>query len=440
MGPLLVTAAVALVGAGASVSGARVSAAPAPSVTLTGTPVAGGRSAYVVAFGVPGGMPARAGVSVLLPAGSIVDDTTQASMSDDGVTVGACRVSAPTAVDCLLAGGTPVAAGDTVAVTLGGVVNPPAGAYSLTVATNSIASPVMSAAYLIAPSPSPSRPAPDGGPRGGRPAVAAGPVVSVAPSSAAGALAGYAITFKVISPGGVRVTFPPGTGLGSLDGEVLDRGAVVGSCPPTTALVLSCAIPGVVAAGDELSVALRGVVNPPAGSYVTTVATAGGSAPVASLPYAITAARQLSDVAVALSDPRPGAAGVTYVISSFTSSSGAVSASAKSSVRALLAPGTDLTGASGSLYDGGAMIGPCQLLADPVGATCSLSPGQTTRAGDSLSVVIRNVTNPGVTPDAQSYLSTTSDVGLVASAPYSVTSSPTTPGAAPTPVSVRIRT
>jgi hypothetical protein len=123
---------------------------------------AGAKTVYVVAFttSATGGLSNAAGsvITLVFPSGtglgsvstSSVDDTTTASNG-----VGACNVPSGETITCFLYGGNSIAAGDSVRVTINGVINPatPSSSLTMSVSTTSDTTPVSSAAYTVGPPP-----------------------------------------------------------------------------------------------------------------------------------------------------------------------------------------------------------------------------------------------------------------------------------------------
>ncbi len=210
---------------------------------------------------------------------------------------------------CYVDGGDTVGASTTVTATLTGVTNPgAAGSPTLDVSTSSDLTPATSSAYTI---------------------TAAQPVSGVGvtvtpPTSAAGGLTTYGVTFTTSSTGAldgnagstVTIALPANTGLGSFnDGyyyySSLDVGATqVGYCEATDTSsatpTVTCYLYGgdTVGASTTVTATLSGVTNPPAGSQTLDVSTSSDATPATSSAYTVTAAQPVSGVGVTVT-PRP---------------------------------------------------------------------------------------------------------------------------------------
>src|ERR1700722_10584619 len=143
--------------------------------------------------------------------------------------------------------------------------------------------------------------------------------VSVSPpTSAAGGLTTYAVSFATSSTGEldatagstVTIALPAHTGLGSFfngSSSPLDVGATqVGYCEPTDTSAatptVTCYLNGgaTVGASATVTATLNGGTNPPAGPLILAVSTSSDVTPVTSPTYTVTAARSVSQPAVSL--------------------------------------------------------------------------------------------------------------------------------------------
>ncbi len=181
------------------------------------------------------------------------------------------------------------------------------------------------------------------------------------PTSAAGGLTTYAVSFTTSSTGGldgavgdtVTIALPANTGLGSFnDGTTssLDVGATQkGYCEATdtstSTPTVTCYVYGgdTVAASTTVTATLTGVTNPPAGSPTLDVSTTSDVTPVTSPSYTVTAARSVSGVGVTITPPTSAAGGLTtYAVSFTTSSTGALDGDSGSTVTIALPANTGL--------------------------------------------------------------------------------------------------
>ena len=187
------------------------------------------------------------------------------------------------------------------------------------------------------------------------------------PTSAAGGLTTYAVSFTTSSSGAlsgtagdaVTVALPANTGLGSFNtGTIssLDVGATQdGYCGATDTSASTPTVTCYVYSGDTIAASttvtatLNGVTNPPAGSPTLDVSTTSDVTPVTSPSYTVTAARSVSGVGATITPPTSAAGGLTtYAVSFTTSSTGGLDGNSGSTVTIALPPNTGL----GSLNDG----------------------------------------------------------------------------------------
>jgi large repetitive protein len=202
---------------------------------------------------------------------------------------------------------------------------------------------------------------------------------------------------------------------------------------------ITIGVPNAINAGDHLSLAISGVVNPAAGTDTLSVLTSADSTASKSASYTITAPGKVSKSTVSLSSSAPGANDVTYTIGFITSSTGAVPAGGSIT---LLAPSgtiwpdlrttnayvlTDSTTSSGSFTNASSTS-----FGDPGtniynwidgnrGAAVTIVIPNAINAGDHLSLVVSNVVNPAAGSDTLA-VSTSSDTEPSTSASYTVSS------------------
>ena len=119
---------------------------------------AGAQTAYVVTFTASktGGLSnaAGSGIALVFPAGTGLGSVSSSSVDDTttGVNgVGFCNAPSGEAITCVLNLGSSIAAGDSVRVTINGVINPstPSSSLTLSVSTSSDTTPVSSAPYSV---------------------------------------------------------------------------------------------------------------------------------------------------------------------------------------------------------------------------------------------------------------------------------------------------
>ncbi len=326
---------------------------------------------------------------------------------------------------CYVEGGETVGASTTVTATLTGVTNPPAGSPTLDVSTSSDRPRRPRRAYTV---------------------TAAQPVSGVGvtvtpPTSAAGGLTTYGVTFTTSSTGAldgndgstVTIALPANTDLSSFnngDTSSLDVGATqVGYCEATDTSsatpTVTCYVDGgeTVGASTTVTATLTGVTNPGAGSHTLAVSTTSDVPPVTSPSYTVTAARSVSQPAVSLSNAIELSTS-TYQVSFKTSSTGALDGNDGSTVTVALPANTGLSsfnnGDTSSLDVGATQVGYCEATdtssATPT-VTCYVDGGDTVGASTTVTATLDGVTNPGAGFDTLS-VSTTSDPTPTTSASY----------------------
>ena len=161
------------------------------------------------------------------------------------------------------------------------------------------------------------------------------------------------------------------------------------------------------------------------GTPTLAVSTSSDTTPVTSPGYTVTPPQPVSGVTVGVSSPTSAAGGLTtYVVSFTTSSTGALDGTTGSTVTIALPANTGLdsfnNGGYSSLSSGGSPIGYCDATDTTVSTptvTCSLSSGDTVGASTPVTATLTGVTNPPAgTPTLA--VSTTSDVTPVTSPAY----------------------
>ncbi len=202
---------------------------------------------------------------------------------------------------------------------------------------------------------------------------------------------------------------------------------------------ITVGVPNAIDAGDHLSLAISGVVNPGAGTDTLSVLTSADPTAFKSGSYTITDAGKVSKPTVSLSSSAAGANGVTYTIVFTTSSTGAVPAGGSIT---LVAPSgtiwpdlrtanayvlTDATTSSGSFTNASSTT-----FGDPGtniynwidgnrGAAVTIGIPNAIDAGDHLSLVVTSVVNPAAGSDNLS-VSTSTDSESSTSGTYTVSS------------------
>ncbi len=318
-----------------------------------------------------------------------------------------------------------VSAGDHLSLAASDSRNPTAGTYSFTVFTSSDTTPVTaSATYKI------------------RSATAVRqPAVTLSDLSAGASEVTYTVDFKIKSAlkaddGSITLIAPQGTvflndggdyfltDIGNssednyLDVTVNDAGNEI------TGRVLSS-----VAANSQLSLAVTGVTNPPLGTYYLTVLTSSDTVPVLTAFYTVHAATAVRTPTVGLSSNAGLVTGVTYTVA-FTATSALESGNGPGAITITAPAGTvfpannadyyltDLTNSAEDNY--------LNVTVSGTGAQITGQVYSSIAAGDSLSILISGVSNPG----AGSYkllVLTSADTTPVDTPSYSITGSSSSP-------------
>ncbi len=429
-----------------TITGSPGSPTSVASPTLSTTSTAGGAAGvtYTVGFtaSASGGLGGGSGsITLAAPAGTIfgacpygcgggnatytITDTTNSSGSGSA---SPSAFAAGGSVVTVVPANT-IQAGDSVTLTITQVVSPPAGAGQLAISTSADQAPVSVADTTTAPgSVSSASLAPTTTAAG-----AAGVTYSLSfTASASGAVEGGLGSITLAAPAGTifgacpygcgggnatytitDTTHPSGSGSAS-PSQIADGGAMVSLTPANT-----------IQAGDSVTLTVTQVLNPPAGSGQLSISTS--SDPVAvNAADTTTAAGSVSSVSFGPSSTAGGASGVTYAVGFTASATGAITAGFGSIT--LAAPAgtifgpcpygcgggnatytiTDTTHPSGSgsaspsqIADGGAMV--------------SLTPANTIQAGDSVLLIVTQVTNPPA-GSGQLSVSTSSDPASVSAA------------------------
>ncbi len=289
-------------------------------------------------------------------------------------------------------------AGDSVTLTITGVTNPPVGSGTIELSTSSDASgvslndPMSSPNSVLSATVVPTSTA----------AGASGVTYSANfTTSATGELVGGSSSVTLVAPVGtvlgtcgqncINYTFvdhtnPSGSGGGnSGDSASIARGGSI----------ISVTVPNTIHAGDSVTLSITGVTNPSAGDGAVILSTNSDTAPV-DVAAPTTAASQVSNVSVNLSNSAVGASGTIYEANFTTSSTGALQGGL-SAITLRAAPGTVFT-ASGTATitdnthkSGSGSVGPIGLAQG--GAIALFVVPNAISAGDSIALVVQGVTN-----------------------------------------------
>ncbi len=422
-----------VVTSGYTVTGAKAVTSPTLSISPPSS-AAGATTDYTLGFTTSstGALSSTAGslINVSLPAATGVSDISGAvyvGTSQVGDCYNNSTTSPPTtAAQCDIFGGDSVAASTAVTVILTGVVNPPAGGYTLQVSTTSDTTALTFPGYTVTAA-----------------KAVKSPTLSISPpSSAAGATTDYTLGFTTSSTGAlsstagslINVSLPAATGVSDISGAVYVGTSQVGDCynnsttsPPTTAA--QCDIFGgdSVAASTAVTVILTGVVNPPAGGYTLQVSTTSDTTALTFPGYTVTAAKSVSPSSLTLSKYKKHASGVTYTLGFTTSSTGALSSTAGSLINVSLPAATGVSDISGAVYVGTSQVGDCynnSTTSPPTtAAQCDIFGGDSVAASTAVTVILTGVVNPGI-GTYQLSINTTSDVTAVNSPSYTINSPP----------------
>ena len=229
----------------------------------------------------------------------------------------------------------------------------------------------------------------------------------------AGARTRYVADFDVSATGGlsgaansnITVTFPSGTGLAAVSGQVVDTtssGRPVGSCGNPSGLTIVCGLfsSGTVAAGDHVRVTFNGITNPSTpGDYTVNVSTTSDTSPVTSSNFNVAHHQPAQHADAGERSPSPGAGARTRYVAEFdVSSTGGLSGAANSNITVTFPSGTGLRRLCqrpGGRHDqrGSPTVGSC---GNPTGLTiqCFLFSSATVAAGDHVRVTFNGITNP----------------------------------------------
>jgi len=266
------------------------------------------------------------------------------------------------------------------------------------------------------------------------------------PSAASGARTDYVIHFSTSATGAlaagqhITITLPTGSSTGTIVNAVITdvtTSTAVGSCGVSSQTVEVCTISSgkSVAAGNNVTVELDGVTNPPgnptgAQQSLTVVTDTDTAAATAS--YSVGSAGSISTPSVDNSSPSTAAGARTdYVITFSTSEIGGMSGTAHSQIT-ITFPGTATSPFNtGTIVNAvvtdtttSTVVGSCGVSSQTV-EVCTISSGKTVAAGDTLTVELDGVTTESPAPEKEADLltvSTTSDTTATTSDAYPVDS------------------
>jgi hypothetical protein len=263
-------------------------------------------------------------------------------------------------------------------------------------------------------------------------------------SAASGATGNWTVGFTASASGGlpgngstVSVTLPAGSSVGSLSNDFVTDTTTGQNenygCANPSGTTVTCTFDygNVVNAGDTVSVALYGVTNPATTGPVSFSASTSADTQPASASVTLLAAHPVTGLTATETSTAVGAQ-VAWTVGFTASSTGTLVGSAGSTVTVTLPAGTTF----GS-YNGGYLTDTTTgdyldygcTLAGGTSLTCPVFLSETVNPGDTVSIVIRVVTNPSTTGARTVQVRTSSD--LSASTP-----APTTADQAVTGVSV----
>ena len=369
------------------------------TVTLTPTDQVDVAVSVVSRFAVSsqGAMP-HGGVIYVDIAGARASDVDDDSISHGTVTDGGraldahCGGDTPQLAFCAVT--SPIAARDTLTVTLGDVEWNSTGSYNVTITTSEDPIPVNSAAFSVT----------------GQRAVTQPLLTNL--TEAPGTRSDYSIAFATSTHGGmasgglIEVDYPQGTLIGysvlvstGAVQDVTQANITVGSCTFSNGATLQdsapsefCHLTHAVAANDHLVVTALGVTNPPTGTYTLEVSTSTDRANAESPEYDITGGVTTPQVTVS---PTAVAGGLSHYHVQFATSPFGLMTSANGDFVLLQFPAG--TGVGGDLTDStitgnGAVIGACQQLVSPF-VICTITAASVA-AGDVIDVELNGIFNP----------------------------------------------
>ncbi len=379
---------------------------------------AGARTTYLVDFtlSATGGLAGEANsqIQITLPTGTTFANNFNGTITDvtTATTLGGCNTPSLQTVTCPLNSSAVAGFGHQLRVALRAVVNPTATGTDkqVTVATTSDLPAVSSGTYAVVDPHSVSN-------------------VTAAidnPSSGAGSRTRYVIRFTLSETGGltgdangqVTVNLPAGTTFGvNFNGSLVDltTATSLGGCFAPSGQSVTCSLnsSASAAAGHQLELTLRGVINSTAGAgKVVKVSTTTDLPFVDSAGFTVDPGAAPSDVTVDPTNPSPAAGARTLYVVEFTASpsTGGLFGDAGSQIVLQLPSGTTFgSGFGGTINVGQTSLGGCNSPSGLV-VTCPLNSSASAAAGARIRVTLRGVINGPAGPGRQVAVSTTSDV------------------------------
>jgi hypothetical protein len=394
---------------------------PTPTVKLTTAAAGASGVDYRVFFTVTSGLGAsNASITITAPAGTSFANTTAVVIDVPANTrIAQCCVTLSNSNTTMRipVGGAP--AREKLEVWLKNVSNPATATAGLHMTVSTSADPVAvsSASYSIVAAH----------------AVSA-PTAKLTTAAAGATGVDYRLTFTTSSTGSlngnggfVTVAAPAGTSFAPTSVVVTDTytGQNVAVCCITLSnanATIKIPVAG-PAAGDQLTVWLKNVTNPPAAAagLHMTVSTSADLVAASSASYSIVAAHAVSAPTAKLTTAAAGAIGVDYRLTFTTSSTGSLNGNG-GFVTVAAPAGTSFAGASVVVTDtlSGQNVAPCCVTLSNANATLRV-PVAGSAAGDQLTVWLKNVTNPPLAAAGlHMTVSTSADPGAASSASYSI--------------------
>ncbi|HZT95613.1 MAG TPA: hypothetical protein VFB34_02130 [Chloroflexota bacterium] len=413
-----------LVGSSLWWSGASTLASSVSGVTVRLTTPAAGASGvdYRVYFTLTSTLPKNGSITVTAPVGTSFASLQSSEVLDlpaaQNISVCCQAVSNGDRTINMPVSGAPT--GERLEVLLADVANPtaPSSTEHLTVFTSADHTPATSTAYAVIPAKHISTPT----------------VTLTSPASRASGV-DYRVTFDLSSTGAltgtqdsITVTAPSGTSFASSRGQVIDKidGRDVTVCcqnVSSNGLTITTAVKG-AQAGDQVTLILHDVQNPSvlASTDRLKVSTSSDYTPVSSGTYAILSAHKITSPVVSLTTAAAGATGVDYRLTFNLSTTGALSGT-QDTITVTAPPGTSFGGAQGQVLDDTRDATDITFCCQSIGngnSTINVGLGGAA-AGDQLTVILHDVTNPsGPATGKRLMVSTSSDYTPVSSSSYAI--------------------
>ena len=389
------------------------------ATNATPTDAAGGRTVYSITFdtSTTGGMStlANSAITITFPAGTVLSNVNSSEiLTANNTNIGDCSLNQNNlTATCTFFSNETVGAGSPLTIQLGGVGNPPVNptggqTQSLSVDTTSDTTPVSASFPVVANNP-----------------ITKLSVTNATPTNAAGGRTVYSITFDTSTTGGmstlansaITITFPTGTVLSNVNSsEILTANNTnIGDCSLNqNNLTATCTFFSneTVGAGSPLTIQLGGVTNTTStGSPTVSVQTTSDLSSVNG-SFSVAGNHPVTNVSVTNTAPTDAAGARTvYSIGFTTSSTGAMSTLANSTVTITFPTGTVLSNVNSSeiLTANNTNIGDCSLNQNNLTATCTFFSNETVGAGSPLTIQLGGVTNTTSTGSKTLSVQTSSD-------------------------------